>query len=221
MRQEVAHELLQLLGDDSIQSDAWWQGCPPANWLQFFLDKLEPPDREMWKTDALVRVCAKGFKSNFVHFACHAVTGECLSRLDLSVAGESLSFDAALLGTTDLSCRVCAADQQGPIVFLNACGICRPAPLNSAPSLPDRWLRKAGALAMISTLCEVPDFFAYVFAKKFYEFLFKERDDTTKEYYLADALLATRRYFMEEYNNPLGLAYVLHAYPGAYVTYDL
>jgi hypothetical protein len=38
--------------------------------------------------------------------------------------------------------------------------------------------------------------------------------------YLAEALLATKRYFMEEYNNPLGLAYVLYANNEARIKVD-
>jgi hypothetical protein len=82
------------------------------------------------------------------------------------------------------------------------------------PGFPDKWISTRGAMAVIATLCPVPDLFAYAFARKFYNTLFNFKPDPkapVRERYLAEALLETRRYFMDEYRNPLGLAYVLYA----------
>jgi hypothetical protein len=95
--------------------------------------------------------------------------------------------------------------------------------------IEERWsvpLLHAGAtaLAVLATLCPVPDYFAHAFAAKFYEFLHERLQDTTgvhRRYrYLAETLLGTRRYFMEEFNNPLGLAYTLYAMRGAHIEAD-
>jgi hypothetical protein len=74
-------------------------------------------------------------------------------------------------------------------------------------------------VAVIATLCSVPDHFAHAFAVKFYEFLFSSSREPGSDHfrYLAEALLATRRFFMEQYNNPLGLAYVLYARKGVHI----
>ena len=81
------------------------------------------------------------------------------------------------------------------------------------PAFPQVWIDSQGALALVATLCPVPDYFAHTFAKKFYEFLFDF--STPRHQYVAEALLATRLHFMQKYNNPLGLAYVLYAVPKA------
>jgi hypothetical protein len=97
-------------------------------------------------------------------------------------------------------------------VFLNACGTGQPNPSGEPPGFPGIWIGY-GAVAVIATLCRMPDHFAQAFAVKFYEFLFPGEGEpgAGRPRYLAEALLATRRYFMKEYNNPLGLAYVLYA----------
>jgi hypothetical protein len=65
----------------------------------------------------------------------------------------------------------------------------------------------------------VPDHFAHAFADKFYELLFQASGQPGADRcrFLAEALLATRRHFMQEYNNPLGLAYVLYARQGVHI----
>ena len=96
------------------------------------------------------------------------------------------------------------------LVFLNACSTNRPA--SGVLGFPQAWI-DAGAAAVIATLCPVPDVFALAFAGHFYGLLLGGDRDV----HVADALLATRRHFMKEYNNPLGLAYVLYARKGTHV----
>ncbi len=100
----------------------------------------------------------------------------------------------------------------GRLVFLNACGTGRRGDGYEPPGQPDLWITYRGALAVVVTLCPVPDAFAAAFARKFYETLFGGTPN------VAEAFLAARRYFMEAHNNPLGLAYVLYAHPGAHVS---
>lgn len=94
--------------------------------------------------------------------------------------------------------------QRPPLVFLNACqsggGLDE---LRKTFNLPARFIEH-GAGAVIATACEVPDSFAALFAKVFYEFFLDRR------MMIGEALCKTRWYFLTEYNNPLGLAYGLY-----------
>lgn len=95
----------------------------------------------------------------------------------------------------------------------------------ASPSFPVKWIKDQRALAVIATLCPVPDYFAHAFALKFYEILFATEETTSANttasisanQYIATALLETRRYFMEKYNNPLGLAYIIYAIKDAHI----
>ena len=220
--------------NNPAEVEAWWQTHQPCIWLQSFLKEL-PADTAMrpvlaedWKQNALVSVFKEGFGCDLIHFACHACADqdtEYLSRLDLQVAGEPMSLTAALIAS-DLRRKVLLAKEPGPLVFLNACSTGRPGDSHDPPGLPDKWIRDRGALAVVATLCDVPDYFAHAFARKFYEILVKaltDREDeaSRRNCYIAEALLQTRRHFMDQpYNNPLGLAYVLYAYYGAHVLTD-
>jgi hypothetical protein len=192
------------------------------------LGGMSAGDRSDWKSRALVEVflmVRSGY--DLIHFACHCAPSEeteLLSSLVMNVAGEAFCLDKALLDS-DLRLRRDEWSQwrAGPLVFLNACGTTRQNRTTEPPGFPESWI-KYGASAVIATLCPVPDSFAHAFAVKFYEFLLQglgppsatevDRPDAGRSHFLAEALLATRRYFMEEYNNPLGLAYVLYARKG-------
>src|SRR4029453_8357347 len=106
----------------------------------------------------------------------------------------------------------------GPMVFLNACGTGEQSDSYEPPGFPAQWIGNLSALAVVATLCPVPDYFAHAFALKFYDFLFQatlnsNALENNRNRYVSEALLATRRHFMQEpYNNPLGLAYVLYAF---------
>jgi hypothetical protein len=116
---------------------------------------------------------------------------------------------------SDLRYRRRSMREPGPMVFLNACGSGQQNATGEPPGFPGRWI-DYGALAVIATLCPVPDDFAHAFAVRFYQALFRPGDDAGgRSRCAAEALLETRRHFMEEpYNNPLGLAYVLYARKG-------
>jgi hypothetical protein len=95
--------------------------------------------------------------------------------------------------------------QSQPLIFLNACqsagGVDE---LRKTFNLPNMFI-KYGAAAVIATACPMPDVFAAAFAKVFYEFFIG------KKMLIGKALCETRRYFLEKYNNPLGLAYGLYS----------
>jgi hypothetical protein len=196
----------------------------PGKWFCRFLNQLEADRRDLWKRQALVKIFGdeRAREDVILHFACHCKTQDrssFLSQLHMTVAGEPVTLDVALMAAF-LRREIRSHRESGPLVFLNACGS---GQVTSAepPGFPETWIKKQGALAVVATLCPVPDAFAFAFARKFYEFLFGEGEAGApapgRRGYLAEALLATRRYVMEHYNNPLGLAYVLYATQGAYI----
>ena len=218
---------------DKIQVQAWWQACQENLWLARFLKQLADTDElreikpELWKQAALVTAFKNEFNYDLLHFACHCEASaktEFLSRLDIKVAGATVSLDVSLMAT-DLRRQLRSSQDPGPLVFLNACGTGEQSDSYEPPGFPDKWIRGQGALAVVATLCPVPDYFAHAFALKFYEILLDalynpESPQSVRNRYVGEALLQTRRYFIETYNNPLGLAYVLYAYKGVHVLAD-
>jgi hypothetical protein len=222
-RDRVRRDLLRRMKGDGQEVDTWWgHRCPNDEaWLCRFLDEFSE-DRDGWKKDALVEIL-RDAPHELIHFACHceaSTESQFLSRLEMLLAGERVSLDVGLIAMKLR--RKLADDEPGPLVFLNACGSARSEETYEPPGFPDKWIKHRGALAVVATLCSVPDPFASAFAAKFYEHLFGAPGalGPPSGLLVAEALLATRRYFMEQYNNPLGLAYVLYATRGAYLAPD-
>jgi hypothetical protein len=192
-------------------------GAEVSTWLSRHLQGLRTDgEREDWSKAAL-RTILENVRSlqELLHFACHGGQGKVglLDELRLRVAGGSLRLNVSFMAS-DLGLPEENKDETGRMVFLNACYTS--APTTEPPPFPEVW-GKYGAVAILATLCAVPDYFAHAFASKFYEELFGPDDAPRTSCFVADALLATRRYFMKQYNNPLGLAYVLFAWPEMYV----
>jgi hypothetical protein len=187
-----------------------------AEWFHCFLKDKPPAERERWKKLALIEIF-NGARSRYelIHFACHCTPGQrsdLHSSLVMRIAGESLALKVLLMAAKDMQ-QTGGGGQPGPLVFLNACGTARPDEKGKPPGFPEVWLR-FGAAAVIATLCPIPDQFAHAFADVFYKFLFERPGHAGGDRLrcVAEALLQTRRHFMEHYNNPLGLAYVLYAH---------
>jgi CHAT domain len=152
-----------------------------------------------------------------VHFACHCRSGDAGGDvLEISVLADANGGDTALL---ELETYAFGDDaEQGgfscmPLVFLNACQSAgRPDVLRNVLNLPSSFVAR-GAGAVVGTACPVPDLFAAQFARAFYErFLAAEGGPRLA---IAQALRDTRRQFVDEHRNPLGLAYGLYS-PGHY-----
>lgn len=207
------------------------------NWLEALLDDLFPEHSQRitnspkWKIRALQHIFARNERYGLVHFACHCRPHKSAKRaLNLSIGGELITIDEELI-LNHLRRKQATGefDAQGPLVFLNACSTAT-AELNSLAELPVGWIKTQNAKAVIATICDMPDIFAYAFAVKFYSTLVGALKQS-KEYWLeakdtmrrlpqqdiAEALLETRLYFLNVFNNPLGLAYELYAVPDAYV----
>ena len=235
---EVKSELLQAKGEDQSEVNLWWaqhKTDKVYDWLQSWLDEMPVEEGKsrnrvvkQWKINKLKLIFGEGLDKSLIHFACHCDPSdetEFLTKLRMKVGGEPISLNVSLM-SSDLSRPIKSFDQAGPMVFLNACTTGTTGVQHEPPGFPKKWIKNRGALAVIATICPVPDYFAYEFAKKFYETLFQALTNPgdpakARNASIAEALLVTRRHFMEKYNNPLGLAYVLYAFPGTYVWADL
>ncbi|MEM7580488.1 MAG: CHAT domain-containing protein [Cyanobacteria bacterium P01_A01_bin.80] len=221
----------QLINELEIQS--WWNERKQNYWLKIYLDELTKKSSlrkaKTWTEDTLISIlkdCKKYY--DLLHFACHCEASdksEFLSLLEMKVGGAPISLDVATMAIelkTDEHEDESDWDTEKPgrLVFLNACDTGGASPSHEPPGFPYKWIDCQNACAVIVTLCKIPDYFAYAFAEKFYENLFKETTDLNNITYVSEALLATRRYFMEKHNNPFGLAYVLYAMPEAHVQAD-
>jgi hypothetical protein len=161
------------------------------------------PDRRGPSLQELVDLLGDpGFDADFVHFASHA--GSTGSRraselwLKLAKCEKELRVTYGDLGNkVETLCS-------NPLVFMNGCSTGE-EPLLQTRSLVSLFLEK-GARGVIATECTVPDVFAAEFAAEFYKrFFYFGRDG------VGEALLRTRQHFLEDHNNPLGLAYTLYA----------
>jgi hypothetical protein len=219
---EIRSRVAEALRDQIPESPDEWIKQQGANtWLRTFIEKLNAGivdndaiilNTRNWKKKVLRAIFTDPtFTYEMIHFACHCEpneVSELLSELRIHIAGEDISLTVASMPADK------SVDRPGPLVFLNACGTGQQGPSAEPPGFPKSWISENAAVAVVATLCPVPDLFAHAFARKFYHNLFKSLDDPNapvRERYLSEALLETRRYFMEECGNPLGLAYVLYA----------
>jgi hypothetical protein len=203
-----------------------WLAQHGQDWLEEYLSAGAgaPADVDQWKHDKIVEMLrSTDTDFDLLHFACHSAPSTGVAshtELTMKVGGESLMLDVGAM-MTDLRIKITNVADPGPLVFLNACrSVKTKQPFQPHP-FATSWINDRGALAVVSAVCPVPDYFAHAFALKFYDFLF---GDAVAEFagkpvqsWLAGALLATRRYFMQEHRNPLGLAYLLYASPGAFL----
>lgn len=144
---------------------------------------------------------------NILHFACHCrPCRQYEDEIDALIISlqEDNNHQQIELEVKNFN-RVGGSFQCQPLIFLNACqsagGVNE---LRKTFNLPNMFI-KYGAAAVIATACPMPDVFAAAFAKVFYEFFIG------KKMLIGKALCETRRYFLEKYNNPLGLAYGLYS----------
>jgi hypothetical protein len=193
-------------------ADSWLSHCIEELYKEVVDSNLLTVKTRQWKDRAINAIFSDpNFTYEFIHFACHCEpheVSELLSQLKIHIAGEEISLSVASMPSGRRS------DQPGPLVFLNACGTGQQSATAEPPGFPDNWISKREAVAVVATLCPVPDLFAHAFARKFYQTLFQSMSDPAapvRERYLSEALLETRRYFMNKCGNPLGLAYILYA----------
>lgn len=148
------------------------------------------------------------FDYGVVHFACH-----CTNPKDAEGVDAHLILTVQQQAIEVAKGRFLARKRYGfrklPLVFLNACESATPLHMLQAFDFP-RILLDFGAGGVIATVCTIPDNFASAFADEFYRRLIKKALINAPAN-IGEALLETRLHFLEQYNNPLGLAYGLYA----------
>ena len=204
-----------------------WLAEHAADWLEEYLyaGVGKPDDADQWKQDKIVEMLRSTDNDvDLLHFACHSEPSTGIAsrtELRMKVGGEVLAFDVGSM-MSNLRRKITNVSDPGPLVFLNACRSVEGNQAFQPPPFATSWINDRGALAVISAVCPVPDYFAHAFALKYYDFLFGDSPATYNGRpvagSLAGALLATRRYFMEAHRNPLGLGYILYTSPGAFVS---
>lgn len=218
---------------DSMEDAADWMKKHRKNqdgWLDVFLNEIviqqayadetkRKAAKQKWADTALRKILAGPKTYDLIHFACHCYLDSAGTedvslknrRLQLGVAGRQISIPHGYI--TNFLRRTenkedWYPDSPGPFVFLNACASSKQDKQEQFPELPAEWIEWQGAKAVIATICDVPDVFAFAFALKLYQNLFSPKQENIR---LDEALLKTRRYFMDKFNNPMGLAYELYA----------
>ncbi len=144
---------------------------------------------------------------NILHFACHCQPS--LDEIDdllISLMQEDRDGEPKIIKLGTMSFLVIKGELNNhPLIFLNACQSAGgDNDLRKTFNLPDMFIKR-GAAAVIATVCPVPDLFAAAFANCFYSFFL------SGEMTIGQALRSSRLYFLEKYNNPLGLAYGLYS----------
>jgi hypothetical protein len=173
------------------------------------LDVLSAEQRKLALRDQILWVCTHHLLS-FVHLASHlrpAPRSESVLGALLVISYQDSEIEIPLRRLNAIR-RDKWMFQQSPLIFLNACQtMTHPEQLGQGENFPRSFL-KLGAGAVIATACDIPDLFAVAFAHKFYELFLDRRQPATA----SDALRQARRFFMDRFNNPLGLAYGLYGY---------
>ncbi|MEC4815574.1 MAG: CHAT domain-containing protein [Scytonema sp. PMC 1069.18] len=147
---------------------------------------------------------------NILHFACHCLSEqlEVDTLLFSMLKDEGQEGEPLVIQLGTIAFILVKEDKQfqcQPLVFLNACQSAGGTDaLRKTFNLPQMFIKR-GAEAVIATACPVSDRFAAAFAQQFYTYFIQ------KQMTIGQALQATRKYFIEEYNNPLGLAYGLYS----------
>lgn len=127
------------------------------------------------------------------HFACHGSVKD----VTCIVLSDEFAISLEDLEIADVTVP------SSPLVVMNACetGCIDP---EYTFNFVNHFYRQARGV--VATECEVPDEFAAAFSRELYARLLKENP-------LGDAVLAVRKHFLNEFNNPLGLLYCMYAPP--------
>jgi hypothetical protein len=161
----------------------------------FKLRALDPLDRNRG-IEEFRGFLKKSF--NFAHLACEAIyLDEHPNRSHILLA------DNFSISLQDMEVYEVVIDSH-PLVILNACKTGNINPLYTSYFV-DAFIR-SGARGVVATECLVPDVFAAAFAEQLYKHILSGTA-------LGDSMLRTRRYFLEELNNPSGLLYSMYASP--------
>lgn len=182
----------------------------------------EPPFFEKLESDGKITLCRlraldpekkceefkefKGFWDNaldLAHFACPISCED-----DAPEASHILLSAEFPISLRDMELYFVDAEDRPlvikshPLIVMNAREASRTNPLCTSRFV--KAFLRHGARGVVATECAVPDAFAAGFAEQLYRHLLAGKR-------LGDSLLATRRYFLEKYDNPSGLFYSMYA----------
>jgi hypothetical protein len=128
---------------------------------------------------------------DLTHFACHALGAESSFESYLELSDDfRLHIEDMLVENYQLA--------GAPLVLLNACGTGVRDPLKTCDFV--RRFLASGGRGVVATECDVPDLFASTFIQRLYDRLLQGEP-------VASALFESRRSFLAENGNPLGLMY--------------
>ncbi len=190
----------------AIDLDVAW---PPTNMpesQQFCRDLA----RHLWCSDRTITGETRRPPFQISHFSCHCDTtrptsGRYFLKFSSLLRNREVTID-------DLRDELSALreEQDEPtlrsLVIMNACGSAGLYP-SGANSFPDLFLNNDfGFLGFVGTEASVPDGFASLFTRKFYEYLLRA-------WPIGLALHAARWDILNSMRNPLGIIYTLHAEP--------
>jgi hypothetical protein len=150
------------------------------------------------------------FGCGIVHFACHCVNPP----HGIGATKAHLLFTAHKNELSLYLSKIVAHSARGgfrarPLVFLNACESATKLQFLQSLNLPSSFLKfKAGGV--IATACTMPDNFASAFASRFYRRLLGKPSNDAPAF-IAETILEISRTFLDDFKNPLGLAYSLYA----------
>ena len=167
-------------------------------------------DSEASSTNSFIQFLVDdAFEYGIVHFACHCDNPQNtnIDHACLSITSHGKEIEISIEKLTGLKGRYRFSYQ--PFFFLNACESATPGHRMHKLNFPTCILN-LGASGVIATACVMPDNFASAFGTEFYRRLLN-KPSLTDSVYVGEALLETRLHFLNEYNNPLGLAYGLYA----------
>jgi len=154
------------------------------------------PNKRLEELGEFKNFWGEGF--HLAHFACHAFYEEESPAHSCIVLSDDFS-----ISVRDLASYEVTIDNH-PLIVMNACETDNMNPLYSSHFAGA--LIKCGARGVVATECTISDTFAADFAQQLYEHLLAGEP-------LGESLLATRRYFVEELQNPSGLVYSMYAAP--------
>jgi hypothetical protein len=189
---------------------AWPDPGAPSNLEEF----TETFARQLWQPGNGFAGHPRNPPDQILHFHCHCDTraqrtGQhaLILHTGAYIHGErKIDLDSLRDALHQLSYEQTKGGQSRPLVFLNACGSAGVDPMG-ATSFPQLFLEEGMRfLGVIGTEASIPDEFARIFARKFY-------DRVLEGFEIGSALHAIRWELLQICKNPLGILYTLYAAP--------
>jgi hypothetical protein len=152
----------------------------------------------------------RGTIDQIQHFVCHCDVNEELSSESLLRFSEGNNASIGDLQAALLTLEERKSLEDGPLVFLNACGTSRIDPM-AVTSFPRFFLKDNLNRGFIGTETSIPDAFAAQFSQSFYRGLLNGLG-------VGQALYDAKWELLRSQNSPLGILYVVYADPDLHVS---